>query len=68
MTTNFSLLTVFRNNRDDFVDDFVTDFVDDFVDDFCVFLSFKSVEKSFGVTYDLYYSNYSFKERGVCES
>ena len=33
--------------------DFVTDFVADFVTDFCIFLSFKSVGESFGVTYAL---------------
>ena len=31
--------------------DFMTDFVADCVTDFCIFLSFKSVGKSFGVTY-----------------
>ena len=35
------------------VADFVTDFVADCVTDFCIFLSFKSVGKSFGVTYAL---------------
>ena len=38
-----------RNNRADFVSDFVADCVTDF----CIFLSYKSVGKSFGVTYAL---------------
>ena len=38
-----------RNNRADFV----TDFVADCVTDFCIFLSYKSLGKSFGVTYTL---------------
>ena len=33
------------------VADFVTDFVANCVTDFCIFLSFKSVGKSFGGTY-----------------
>ena len=37
------------NNRADFV----TDFVADCVTDFCIFLSYKSVGKSFGGTYAL---------------
>ena len=31
----------------------MTDFVADFVTDFCIFMSFTSVGKSFGVTYAL---------------
>ena len=38
-----------RNKRADFV----TDFVADYVTDFCIFLSYKSVGKSFGGTYAL---------------